>query len=45
MALENNNNFEIEKNKDGTYKNNKKNSIEIIIKPTKERKFVSNGSF
>lgn len=35
-AIENNNIQKIEKNSDGTYKNNNKNSIEIIIKPTKE---------
>lgn len=35
-AIENNNHYEIEKNSNGTYKNNDKNSIEIIIKPTKD---------
>ena len=44
-ALENNNSYEIEKNSDGSYKNDGKNSIQIMIKPTKERKILSNGSF
>ena len=35
-AIENNNKFEIEKNSNGTYKNDEKNSIEIIIKPTED---------
>ena len=37
-AIENNNKQKIEKNSDGTYKNNNKTSIEIIIKPTKDGK-------
>lgn len=35
-AIENNNKYEVKKNSDGTYENDGKNSIEIIIKPTKD---------
>ena len=38
-AIENNNQYKIEKNSDGTYKENSKNSIEILVKPTKDGKF------
>lgn len=44
MALENNSQYAIAKNKDGTYKDDKKYSIAIIIKPTETRKSISNGS-
>ena len=35
-AIENNNKYEIEKNSNGTYKNDLENSIEIMIKPSEE---------
>lgn len=44
-AIENNHQYEVPKNEDGTYQNDGKNSIEIMIKPTEERKILSNGSF
>lgn len=40
LAIENNNNLEIPKNKDGSYKNNNENSIEILIKLAQERKYL-----
>lgn len=43
-AIENNNQYEIEKNVDGTYKEDKQFSIEILIKPVENRKILSNGS-
>lgn len=43
-ATENNNQYEIAKNKDGTYQEDEKYSIEILVQPTKERKILSNGS-
>ena len=44
-AIENNNQYEIKKNSDGTYKNDGKNSIEIIIKPTKDGKYFPMEAF
>ena len=35
-AIENNNKYEIQKDSKGAYQNNGKNSIEIIVKPTKD---------
>ena len=42
-AIENNNQNEIKKDSNGRYINDEKNSIEIIVKPTKERTGLSNG--
>ena len=44
-AIENNNQYEIKKNSDGTYQNDGKNSIEIIIKPTKDGKYFPMEAF
>lgn len=45
MAIENNNQYEIPKNSDGTYQNDGRNSIEILVRPMENRKVLSNGSF
>lgn len=44
-AIENNNQYEIRKNKDGTYKENQTSSIEIMIKPTENGKFYPMEAF
>ena len=44
-AIENNNKYEIEKNSNGIYKNDSKNSIEIIIKPTEDGKVYPMEAF
>ena len=44
-AIENNNKYEVKKNSDGTYENDGKNSIEIIIKPTKDGKYFPMEAF
>ena len=44
-ALENNNKNKIEKNSDGTYKTNNENSIEILVKLSKEGNFYPMDAF
>lgn len=43
-AIENNSQYNLKKNIDGTYKNDGKNSIQIFVMPTQKRKILSNGS-
>jgi len=44
-ALENNNKNKIEKNQDGIYIDNGENSIEVLVKPSKEGSFYSMEAF
>lgn len=44
-SLENNNKYNIKKDKNGIFVDDGKYSIEILIKPIKDRKDISYGSF
>ena len=44
-AIENNNQYEVPKNSDGTYQDDQKYSIQILVKPTEEGKFYPMEAF